>query len=254
MNFNNNYHLGDCVFSIIYFNKVCRTHCDLEINFYCNISYHWELTQIIEFPDRIHLFPYEDKGESTWINREGFYHGNGSFKGKFARMKYYDEIYIYFYNYLSKICDIDFCVHENIDTLYDSNLYLEGIEDFANSYEYLVVNSEPLSKQFVHDPECLNQIIIDLSKQYNVITTKKIDGIDCTLDNQYSLLDIGRISYFIKRFICIHTAPHILTLNKFNHHNIEQWICLHNRHSINFNFVKSFKSHKELQNFLDPKL
>ena len=251
LSFHNEYHLGDCIFTIIYINKLCRYDRSINIKFYCNKEYHNQLHELIEYTERVSLLQFEKKGESTWINRENLYHGDKIFKGKYAQYYYYDNIYIDFYNYLSNKNKIDLKFVSNREILFDSFEENEDLYSYKFDYDILIVNSSPKSDQFTFCEKELAIIIKEIARRFKVITTKKINGIPCTTDSQYSILEIGKLSCYIRNFICIHTAPHILTINNINIDIIENWYCLHNRHSINFDFVKHSRDLTQLRKILE---
>lgn len=246
LEFNNKYHLGDCIFSIIYFNKVLRKYTNSEIIFYCNSNYHKQLKEICE--ERILLKPFQNKGESTWIGRDGLYHGNqGPFSGKYGSTKNTNEIYVHFYNYLSSKCGLDIVFETKYDILYDSDQYLNNIDQYDKNYDIMVINSVPLSGQFQYSELELNNIIIDISEKYKVITTKKVNNIDCTLDMDYSILDIAKLAYYIDKIITIHTAPHILTLNKWTINKYKRWIVFDNHHSYDYDYIEHYTNLNEMK-------
>lgn len=239
LHFNNQYHLGDCIFSIIYFNKIIKLNSVTRIIFYCQPQYHEQLQELIE--GDIVLEPWRDSGESTWINRELMYHGNiGNFNGVYGRTKNTDEIYIHFYNYLSKRNGLNITFNTREDILYDSEKYLIDINNYNLGYDVLVINSSPLSGQFPHSSNKFDDIIRKLNLRKRVITTKKVSGIDCTLDNKFTVLDIAKLSYHIKYVIAIHTAPHILMLNKFTIDRFKKWIMFDLRHNYSYSFMKHY--------------
>lgn len=250
LNFHNKYHLGDCIFTIIYINKLCRYDKRIKVKFYCNRDYHNQLYELIECKEKVSLFEFKEIGESTWINRDNLYHGDKLFKGKYAQYYYYDNIYIDFNNYLSNKINIDLKFINNKEILFDSFIENEELYSYKFDYDILIVNSTPHSKQFSYCEEEFNCLIRVIAKKFKVITTKKVEGIECTIDSGYSILEIGKLSCFIRIFICIHTAPHILTINNINIDKIENWYCLHNRHSINFDFVKHSRDLSELRKIL----
>ena len=65
-----------------------------------------------------------------------------------------------------------------------------------------------------------NNFCIILNKKYKIITTKKVDGILCTLDDNLSLKDIASLSTNIKNIIAINTGVVPGLLNEYTLNNI----------------------------------
>lgn len=90
------------------------------------------------------------------------------------------------------------------------------LENF-DRYDVLLINSTPLSNQCTLDEEQYTKFAAKLkAKGKTVITTKKIPGVDCTMDKGYSILDIGCLSIKAKYIIGIGTGPMIGCLNVRN--------------------------------------
>lgn len=240
LHFNNPYNLGDCIFSIIYFNKLIKHDNSYRIIFHCNPDYHGQLKEISD-NNNISLWPYCDIGESTWIGRDCLYHGtNGEYSGRYGQTTNFDEIYIHFYNYLSEKIKVDLKFNKAEDILYDSEQFLVDIDKYDLGYDLLVVNSTPLSRQFPHSVTEFDNIVQELSATRNVVTTKKVEGIDCTMDNDFTVLDIAKLSYYTPDIIAIHTAPHILALNKFTINKFKRWAIFDLHHSYSYNFMNHY--------------
>lgn len=90
-------------------------------------------------------------------------------------------------------------------------------------YDFLIVNSRPNSGQLScmadHSVNDLDDLAIELSKKYKVLTTRPVLGLECTWDTQKSLTDIGRISMICQHHIMVSTGPSWLTMNTTNHHH-----------------------------------
>ena len=101
-------------------------------------------------------------------------------------------------------------------TLYDNLL------DKYKDIDILIINSIPLSKQYHYVESEWESYITELNKQFNIATTKKVDGVKCTLDDNYTTLDIAAISTRAKVIIAINTGPFAPLLNTYTLNNVRK--------------------------------
>jgi hypothetical protein len=97
------------------------------------------------------------------------------------------------------------------DLLFNEKYLIDDLENIG-PFDYLVVNSVPLSGQF-NGINQLDHYSIQLSKMYKIITTRKIQGICCTLDYKLSLYQIGCLSKKCKNLLMVSTGPSWFCLN-----------------------------------------
>lgn len=90
-------------------------------------------------------------------------------------------------------------------------------------YDVLFVNSEPCSGQFKpmqnHATGYLDEIIRQVAKNFRVLTTNPVFGVECTRATKQSITDIGRMSLMCRHHIMVATGPMWTTLNTTNHHH-----------------------------------
>lgn len=90
-------------------------------------------------------------------------------------------------------------------------------------YDFLIINSEPCSGQFApmrqHGTGYLDDFARKLAKQFTVITTNPVPGVECTRDTKKSITDIGRLSLLCRNHIMVATGPMWPTLSTTNHHH-----------------------------------
>ena len=83
-------------------------------------------------------------------------------------------------------------------------------------FDFLVVNSVPMSSQWLGMDDCeLNTLIQDLSQRYDVITTRQTGLNVLATENipGFTVTDIGALSLFADRIIMVSTGPSWPTLN-----------------------------------------
>lgn len=212
--------LGDSIFNINFLNKY-HSH-DYIFNYYV---YNGHITEL-----RHHIY---NKNiilhDITTLNVDAYDMWIGHNVYFFDEIKKYDSMfdifYLNFFKKVSKELNLEVVTNDTSDVLYHIyNIY--DVQTIHTEYDYLIINSIPLSGQCEYD----DNIFVDLcnnliSKNYKIITTKKINNIECTLDYNYNLLDIGLISNKCENIIAINTSPIITTFNNINiSKNINRYI------------------------------
>jgi hypothetical protein len=217
----NGAHLGDCVYSIIILNKtaIFLEKDDIHINLYCNQQYLRQLQEFIK-SKRIILHPLEHKGLEIWIGNREFTNNFFDVGGKIP----YDEFYVRFanelYNKLNIPLIIDKIEYEDDDLLVRYNRLPEKYKNV----DYLIINSQPMSGQVLYIPFNWSQMVRKLSQNNKVVTTLKINGINCTLDEGLSIKDIAAISTNAKNIIAINTGPFAGCLNVYALNYVKKWV------------------------------
>jgi len=231
--FFNELHLGDNVFHLTFLRKLSDLTNDTFV-YYVNPSYLIELHKhIVGYENRIILKSLSQRTPSAinaWIGEIYYTHP----------LNYiYDTFYVDWFNHLTmKI----YGKQMNIDLYSDYSPLSEKVD----GYEILVINSKPLSGQFDYDQNSLDQTIKDLDKKYNIITTSKVDGVRCTMDEMMSLVDIGRLSSNSKNVIAIHTGPICCCINKWATERVESWIIADKHNTYSFKNITYAKNSIEL--------
>lgn len=221
----NKYHLGDNIFNIILFNKISEylRDNDLKIYYYCIESYHKQIHEFIIDKETIILHNLDDKhekGMEVWINNE-----NISPKYDLQNIIGQDRYYVLFYNLVLQKMNIP--VHI-FDLKYEDDDLLKRCDFLKNKYnEYnkldiLIINSEPMSNQYKYSKNDWNRFIQYLSDKYNIVTTLKVPGINCTMDNKLSCKDIAALATNCDYIITINTGPFVGCYNKYALDNVKK--------------------------------
>ena len=228
--FYNIYHLGDNVYSMYFFNKLkdyLETN-NIHILYYLNEQY---INQVSEFiiSKNIHIFPINiKKGIDLWIENK-----NLPFTLSISKSLglSYNNFYKIFFNSISKKLNIPF----NITSFYyEDNELIERYERLPEKYkniDVLIVNSLPMSGQFEYIEDHWINLIIQFSKKYKTVITKKINHqVNCTLDDNLSIKTIGAMSIKAKVIIAVNTGVvsgllNIHTLNNVLHYcNLDKFV------------------------------
>ena len=215
----NDWHLGDCVFTIIILNQTKRYLEDnnVHIYFYCNKSYINQLNEFIQ-TKHIQLHNYQIPiGIPNWIGEK---HKQINYYNK-GNQKYNDFYVLYanqLYNEMNIPCVINTFEYEDNDLL----IRYDNLNDKYKNLDYLIINSQPLSGQYNYNKNEWDDLIITNLSKYKIVTTLKVDNIICTLDDNLSIKDIAAISTHAKKIIAINTGPLVGCFNKYTLTNVEK--------------------------------
>lgn len=235
------WHLGDNIYHLDYLRKLINNNPEFIFSHYCKKQYINELSNhITEYENNIQLYPIEygvpEKAINVWIGANNWYYDYK--KNNLSSPLMYDIMYIDWYNHLQNIYGLP----NPIQTVEDFLLTFPKIDiyDLPKQYDVLVINSTPQSSQYHYEEDLFKKLIYNFINQgHNIITTKKIDNIECTLDYNYNLTQIAKISTKTPIIIAIHTGPIVLCLNKITLNNSQFFHILDNEHSYSFDKITS---------------
>ena len=232
--FHNSYHLGDCILSLKFFYNIRNILHDKQIciYFYYNQDYLKQLIKEIEYyayPDVIILLPNTQQPHTSYDLWMGNDLNNINYKNWEL---YFEEQYKNIIRYLQlEDCRIDYSLWQPEEYL------LERYQTLPDAYQLidiLIINSTPYSFQYEHDPKEMDDLCIFLNKSYSVVTTRKVEGIRCTMDMGLRIQDIAAIATHCKYIIAIHTGPLCPLFNKQTKETVKKWffIVTHGHHYI----------------------
>ena len=201
---------------------------NIHILYYLNEQY---INQVSEFiiSKNIHIFPINiKKGIDLWIENK-----NLPFTLSISKSLglSYNNFYKIFFNSISKKLNIPFDI---TSFYYEDNELIERYERLPEKYkniDVLIVNSLPMSGQFEYIEDDWINLIIQFSKKYKTVITKKINHqVNCTLDDNLSIKTIGAMSIKAKVIIAVNTGVvsgllNIHTLNNVLHYcNLDKFV------------------------------
>ncbi|QWD13722.1 hypothetical protein G6678_05765 [Polynucleobacter paneuropaeus] len=151
---------------------------------------------------------------NCWIGYEDYF-----YKSPLARN--WTAFHLDYFNYLSNKLGLKNPISHRDDLLFNFPL-LDGPSPINKKFDFLIVNSMPLSGQIAgFDPNFLNVLIKTLVfKGYSVISTHPNGIVESTMERGFNLLDIARISNYSKVIIGVPNGPMWLTFNIFNNDNL----------------------------------
>ena len=230
----NEFHYGDCIFVCVYFYNIreyLKQH-DIHIVFYINPQYIPQILEFIPSCSNIRLESLDKKDPSnnnicTWIGNQNYVVNVYSWE---RRIKMALDVFLAaFFTQLSiKYLHIPFTMTEFI---YEDPDLLDRYHHLDKKYQaldILIINSDPQSAQYHNDETASNEYFRELHSRYKIVTTKKIEGIPCTLDGQLTLKSIAAISTHAKIIMAINTGPIVGLFNRYTLDYVRQFYTLDN--------------------------
>lgn len=200
------YHFGDNVIHILFLSKLAKQNPHINFYHYCKRQYIDELLPYVNVFGNLYIRSLESRpyySLNAWKN----------YKGDWERSDFKNNVVMYYIDFFERFSNkisIENPIKSEGDFLFDADLLIDCNVD--GSYDYLVVNSIPLSGQF----NCvtnLDKFVHDLSASSKVITTRKLNGIPCTSDFGYSMFQIGCLAKSCKNLLMVSTGPSWYPLN-----------------------------------------
>jgi hypothetical protein len=239
INIYNDWHLGDCLFVIVYLYN-CKQYMidnNIIINFYVNKEYINQLNEF-KFSENINLYDITLKPNdsiNTWIAADNYEYNNTSMYVNNPRNKQpaFNDFLATFYSNVGKqfnLPSIDNFSYIDEDLL----MRYEKLDEKYKNIDILIINSEPKSGQYNYNKDEWDKFIYELSSKYKIVTSNKVENILCSCDNKLSIKDIAAISTNVDYVIAIHTGPLIPLFNKYTLQRVKQWFILDNERKFSY--------------------
>jgi hypothetical protein len=224
--FFNEYHIGDCLMPLRLFYSIRKVLIEknIQIKFYYNAGYIKNFINELHryaIPDVVELLPTSIKpanAYNTWIGvlLKGLHHTSWS--------EYYEVLQEDMIRYMN-LQDCNINCNFLLDEPYLLDIY-ETIEEQYKNIDILVINSFAQSGQYTRHPQEMDELCRFLNKSYNIITTRKLEGIKCTLDADYRIQDIGAIATHAKYVVALMTGPINGITNIQTHMSVKKWFII----------------------------
>ena len=266
--FHNEFHLGDNVFNLIFFNNLKNYLVinNIKIKYYCQPTYFNQLLEFIDNNKNVTIYPISEKPSNSlqlWIE-------NTDLEYTFSRVKeininngrqklHYNTFYKNFFNVILSRLNILFkfksFYYDDPELL---TIYNNLNEKYKNA-DILVVNSQPLSDQYNYNKLEWDNYICELNKKYKIVTTTHVNNeTTCTMDDNLTIKTIAAISTNVSVIIAINSGVVPGLLNKYTLKNVKQFYTFDDRSCYSYpNFVSREKitdiSFDELDKFIVKK-
>ena len=225
----NSYNLGDSVFNFILFYQIKNyiEQNNIKIFYYAKKEYLPQLKEFLCSPN-IFLSFLELKPPSSielWINNDFFEYKHVEQVMPICFNLYYKT---FFNNVLKKLyiafkIDRFFYEDDNLITRFDN------IPDKYKNFDILIINSQPLSGQYNYNKSEWDNYIINLSNNFKILTTTKVENILCTTDNNLTIKDIAALSTKAKVIIAINSGVVPGLLNIYTLQNVKHFYTFDTR-------------------------
>lgn len=137
--------------------------------------------------------------------------------------------YIKYFNYKLKHLNIPITIR---NFSYEDDDILKRYDNLNDKYkniDILFINSDAMSGQYTYNNLEWEGIIELLNNNFKIVTTKKINNILCTRDDNLCIKDIAAISIKVKVVISINTGVFTPLLNIYTLKNVNKFYMFDNR-------------------------
>lgn len=221
--------MGDQIFNFILFYNI-KDYLEankIEIHYYCNKEYHYQLSEF-KCSKNIEILEYNSN-----LNMEDALHiwiGDRIFDNCFfTKFDYFQRklntFYVAFFNEVLQKLKIPVpfkaLEYEDRDLL---TRYTNINKKLKNKYadlDFLILNSTAFSGQYYKNDAEWNPLILKLNEKYKIATTEKVPGVNCTQDDGLTVKDIAAISTKAKKVIAVISGVLPGLLNTYTLNNVE---------------------------------
>lgn len=228
------FHLGDNLVHLHFLRglaKRYREHRFIHAVHACHIA---QLNEVVDDLPNLHLCPLETTSTGSmdvWKNAGGCWENH-------ALRNDYSGFYLEFFKYLASRMGLSSPFANREDLLFDYPKIQETVEILRPHWDFLVINSQPCSGQFLEcrgDTLSLDLTIESLAKKWSVITTQlcSIPGVPCTQTFGLTISQIGALSLHCDNIVMISTGPSWPTFNIWNKDSVKFRLILADNEQLN---------------------
>jgi len=223
--FHNLHHIGDCIFFLrfVFNNKQLLNESNISIIFHYNHQYMGNFKKELEVyavPEIIILSSDPPPADSydTWMGHpvDGVKHTEWIHYFKL----YYKKIATYLKLDLDRI----------VCNMWQPEPYLNAIYDElptpCKNIDILIINGTTHSGQYNRDRSAMDNLCRVLDTSYNIITTRKVDTITCTLDYDLRIRDIAALATRARFVVAINTGPLCALYNEEVKISVKKWFII----------------------------
>ena len=224
------WHLGDNLLHLHFLRKLSEQDPTLRFVHALQPALMAQCQEMVADRPQIQLVPLEpgvDQGIDGWKGADGFFFAHPN---RFQ----FGALYIDLFAQLARRMGLVSPLRTPDDLLLDYPAICR--DKGLGRYDVLLVNSQPLSEQFKSYQESDFVALADLFRErgLSVITTRKIDGYPCTLDDHLSVTDIANLSLRARYFVAVCTGAMWPSMNIFNQSIHQFRIILNDHETIDF--------------------
>jgi hypothetical protein len=207
------WHLGDNLLHLHFLRKLSEKYPEIQFRHALQAGYIGQCRELTQDMPHIALLPLlenqQQVGLDGWKGAEGYFFNH-------PRKFEFGALYLDLFDKLARQMGLSTPFRVTDDLLFDYPAIHKN--PVSPVYDVLLINSEPLSNQlksysaadFVRVAEALR------ARGHSVVTTRKMEGFDCTLDKGYSVTDVAALSLHARYFIAVCTGVMWPSINVFN--------------------------------------
>ena len=238
---------GDAIFILVYFYNIKDyiENNNIVINYYIKSQFIDNIKEFNCCSNNIFFYDIKDKPDNAidiWIG--GKWNNNAHTKLIPNKMPFNEYLPII----LSEIGkSMSLPPIEKFE--YDDKSLLERYNNLDYKYknlDILIINGSGGSANVNISKEDWDMYINKLNKDYNIVTTEKVDNILCTRDYNLKVKDIAALSTNVKYIITINTGPFIALFNTITLSNVIKWYVFDNTTYCSGNNFKNVKTFNEI--------
>ena len=226
------WHLGDNLILLHFLRKMSERYPDVEFRHALNPEYLRQCNEVVHDLSNIRITSLPDTRFSSqpidgWKGADGFYFEH-------PKNQEYGAVFVDFFAGMARKMGLQSPIQNTEMLLFDYPALTRDV--LAQKYDFLVVNSVPLSGQFRDYEETrFNSLLNRIQENgFSVITTKKVEGVDCTLDFRLSVTGIGNVSLHSHFLLAVVTGSMWPCMNIFNNYRHERKILLNCQEVVDF--------------------
>ena len=234
----NQYHLGDNIFNFILFYNIKKyiEKRNIFIDYYCKPNYIHQVSQF-NCSNNIRIKNIDEglpeRAIELWQNNQdiGFTFHDIHHKGEnknFKRVNYNLYYKLFFNKFLKKI-NFRYKISKLCYNDHDLIHRYDALDPKYKNIDLLILNSEPFSQQYNYNKDIWDGMIRLYNHKYKLVTTTKVDGINCTTDNNLTVKDIAALSTKVKVIIAVNSGVVPGLLNEYTLSNVKQVYTFDNR-------------------------
>lgn len=225
VHFHNDHHIGDCLMFLrfVFNNKELLNESNICIIFHYNQEYMGNFKKELDVyavPETIVLSsdPAPADSYETWM----FYLINGV---KYLNWVHYFEIY-----YKKIAAHLKLNLDRIVCNIWQPEPYLNAIcADLptpCKNIDILIINGTTHSGQYNRDRSAMDNLCRVLDTSYNIITTRKVDNITCTLDYDLRIRDIAALATQARFVVALYTGPLCALYNEEAKKAVTKWFFI----------------------------
>lgn len=223
-------HLGDNLFNLIFLHiiKDYLENNDITVNYYGPSEYMNQLSEFVSSKKikliNKHEGHHSNLGLFLWIgNRDicsifDYDHCNTD-PNKISLP--FNEFLVKFFNRTLQIINIPLTIEKYQYTDVDLLYRYDKMNCIYKEIDILIINSIAMSGQYSYDKNIWDTYITDLHNKYKIVTTLKVNKVNCTTDDKLTVKDIAAISTHAKIIIAINTGPLVGIFNSYTLNNVK---------------------------------